>query len=68
MKKQNKFLSLNISELNTKRDLLLKEFVAFKLSLDPTKITESSNVDALRKDIKMLQRQIAIVSSQNGGK
>lgn len=64
MKKQNKFSSLSISELLNKQKALLKQLVVFKVSLDPSIITESNNIDGLRKDIRSLQRQIALVSSQ----
>ena len=65
MKKQNKFTSLNIVELRAKLDSLVRESVAFKVSLDPSKITEASNVDNLRKDLKLVRRQIAILSSNS---
>jgi len=64
MKKQNKFSSLSISELLNKQKTLLKQLVIFKVSLDPAAITEANNIDGLRKDVKSLQRQIALVSSQ----
>lgn len=64
MKKQNKFSSLNVADLLNKQKTLLKQLVLFKVSLDPSVITESNNVDNLRKDLKSLQRQIATVSSQ----
>jgi len=64
MKKQNKFSSLSGSELLIKQKVLLKQLVTFKVSMDPSVITESNNIDGLRKDVKSLQRQIALVSSQ----
>ncbi len=64
MKNQNKFTDLSISELSIKQKTLLKQLVTFKVSLDPSTITESKGIDGLRKDIRSLQRQIALVSSQ----
>ncbi|MES2614314.1 MAG: hypothetical protein V4591_02750 [Bdellovibrionota bacterium] len=63
MKKQNKFSTLSTSELLDKQKTLLKQLVTFKVSLDPSTITESNNIDGLRKDVKSIQRQIALVSS-----
>lgn len=63
MKKQNKFSNLSMSELLGKQKTLLKQLVTFKVSLDPSVVTESNNVDGLRKDLKALQRQIALVST-----
>lgn len=64
MKKQNKFSSLSHAELLIKQKVLLKQLVSFKVSMDPSVITESNNVDGLRKDVKSIQRQIALVNSQ----
>jgi hypothetical protein len=63
MKKQNKFSSLSISELFDKQKNFLKQFVNFKVSLDPSVITESGGIDGLRRDLKSIQRQIISMSS-----
>ena len=62
-KNQNKFSELGMNELLGKQKDLMKQLVTFKVSLDPSVITESNNIDGLRRDIKNLQRQIAVVSS-----
>ena len=64
MKKQNKFSSLSVSELIEKQKFLMKELVSFKVSMDPSVITESGNREGLLKDVKFLRRQIAMASSQ----
>ncbi len=64
MKKQNKFSGMSGSELLSKQKLLLKQLVTFKVSMDSSVITESDGVDGLRKDVRSIQRQIALVSSQ----
>ena len=64
MKKENKFSNLSGAELLNKQKTLLKQLVSFKVSMDPSTITEANNVDGLRRDIKALQRQIALASSK----
>ena len=63
MKKQNKFLNLSSAELLEKQKALLKQLVTFKVSMDPSVILESGNIEGLRKDLRTLQRQIACGSS-----
>jgi hypothetical protein len=64
MKKENKFSNLSGVELLNKQKALLKQLVSYKVSMDPSTITEANNVDGLRRDIKALQRQIALASSK----
>jgi hypothetical protein len=63
MKKQNKFAALSMNELLEKQKALLKQLVTFRVSMDPSVIVESGNIEGLRKDIRVLQRQIASGSS-----
>lgn len=64
MKKENKFSNLSSNELLDKQKSLLKQFVKFKVSMDPSSITDAPSVDGLRRDLKALQRQIALKTSK----
>lgn len=63
MKKENKFSNLSAAELANKQKSFLKQLVSFKVSMDPSVITETGGIHGLRKDLKAIQRQIASTSS-----
>lgn len=69
MKKQKKFSDLNAADARHKRDELLKELAAFRLSLDVSAVKTEGGVAGLRRDLKTISRKLSqsVANKVSGG-
>lgn len=59
MKKQKKFSDLNAVDARRKRDELLRELAAFRLSLDVSSVKTDGGIAGLRRDLKAVSRKLS---------